>query len=156
MRRIWGLAASVLLLTGCTVSIPSDPNGTLDRVVDGNLNVGVPPNGEWTVETSGAESGSEAELVEGFAETINADIEWTEGSEEELGRALERENLDLVVGGLTEDTPWLARVGVTGPYEEFKDEEGTTHRLVMQVRMGENAFLIELEKFLSRAQAGGR
>jgi ABC-type amino acid transport substrate-binding protein len=156
MRRIWALAASVLLLTGCTVSIPSDPNGTLDQVSGGTLNVGVAPNGDFTIVTRGDVSGSEAVLVEAFAETIDADIEWTVGSEEALVRALEREDLDLVIAGLTDATPWQARAGVTRPYDEFTDEEGTTHKLVMLVPMGENAFLTELETFLTHEAAGGR
>jgi ABC-type amino acid transport substrate-binding protein len=156
MRRIWALAASVLLLTGCTVSIPSDPNGTLDQVAGGTLNVGVAPNGDFTIVTRGDVSGSEAVLVETFAETIDADIEWTVGSEEALVRALEREDLDLVIAGLTDATPWQARAGVTRPYDEFTDEEGTTHKLVMLVPMGENAFLTELETFLTHEAAGGR
>jgi hypothetical protein len=156
MRRIWALAASVLLLTGCTVSIPSDPNGTLDQVAGGTLNVGVAPNGDFTIVTSGDVSGSEAVLVETFAETVDADIEWTVGSEEALVRALEREDLDLVIAGLTDATPWQARAGVTRPYDEFTDEEGTTHKLVMLVPMGENAFLTELETFLTHEAAGGR
>jgi ABC-type amino acid transport substrate-binding protein len=156
MRRLWGLAASVLLLTGCSVSIPSDPDGTLDRVVGGTLNVGVSPNGDFTVVTSGDVSGSEAALVEAFAETIDADIEWTVGSEEALVRALERDDLDLVIGGLTDATPWVAQAGVTRPYDEFTDEDGRTHKLVMLVPMGENAFLTELETFLTHETAGRR
>ena len=82
MRRLWALAASVLVLTGCSVSIPSDPHGTLDQVVGGTLNVGVAPNGDFTSVTSGEVSGSEVLLVEAFADTIDADIKWTVGSEE--------------------------------------------------------------------------
>ncbi|HEX5857802.1 MAG TPA: hypothetical protein VFY91_06825, partial [Microbacterium sp.] len=102
MRRLWALAASALLLTGCTASIPSDPQGTLERVTGGILNVGVAPNGDFTIVTGGAVSGSEAVLVEAFAESIDADIEWTPASEEALVRGLERGDLDLVIGGLTD------------------------------------------------------
>lgn len=156
MRRLWALAASALLLTGCSASIPSDPQGTLERVTGGTLNVGVAPNGDFTKIAGGAVSGSEAVLVEAFAESIDADIEWTPGSEEALVRGLEREDLDLVIGGLTDATPWLARTGVTRPYGEFTDEDGTTHKLVMLVPMGENAFLTEVETFLTHEAAGTR
>lgn len=158
MRRLWALAlaASVLLLSGCNVSIPSDPHGTLDQVVGGTLYVGAAPNGVFTSVASGEVSGSEVELVEAFAETIDADIEWTVGSEEALVRGLEHGDLDLVIAGLTDATPWLARAGVTRPYGEFTDQDGTTHKLVMLVRMGENAFLTELETFLTQAAAEAR
>lgn len=148
LRRLWALTASVLLLTGCGVSIPSDPQGTLDRVSGGTLKVGVAPNGDFSTVVDGQVGGSEAVLVEAFAETIDADVAWTVGSEEALVRALEREDLDLVIAGLTDASPWVARAGMTRPYDEFTDEEGTTHKLVMLVPMGENAFLAELETFL--------
>jgi len=65
-------------------------------------------------------------------------------------------DLDLVIAGLTDATPWLAGAGVTRPYDEFTDEDGTTHKLVMLVPMGENAFLTELETFLTQQAAGTR
>lgn len=141
--------ASALLLTGCGVSIPSDPHGTLADASGGILHVGVSPNGEFTTVVDGRVAGSEVELVEAFAETIDADVAWTIGSEEALVRALERQDLDLVVAGLTESSPWVARAGMTRSYGEFTDEDGKTHKLVMLVPMGENAFLVKLETFLS-------
>jgi len=149
------LTTSMLLLTGCA-GIPADPEGTLDRVSQGTLHVGVSPNGDFTVVAGDAVSGSEAELVESFAESLNAEIEWTVGSEEALVRALERHDLDLVIAGLTDATPWLAQTGVTRSYDEFTDEDGTTHKLVMLVPMGENAFLTRLETFLTHEAAGAR
>jgi ABC-type amino acid transport substrate-binding protein len=148
MRRLWALTVSALLLTGCSVAIPSDPQGTLREVSGGTLRVGVAPNGEFTTVVNGNVAGSEAELVEAFAESIDADIAWTIGSEEALVRALEREDLDLVIAGLTDASPWVARAGMTRPYSEFTDEDGRSYKLVMLVPMGENAFLEQLETFL--------
>lgn len=150
MWRLWALTASALVLTGCGVSIPSDPHGTLADASGGTLRVGVAPNEHFTNVEDGRVSGSEAELVEAFAETIDADVAWTVGSEEALVRALERHDIDLVIAGLTDASPWVARTGMTRPYGEFTDEGGKTHKLVMLVPMGENAFLVELETFLSQ------
>lgn len=147
--------ASMLLLTGCA-SIPSDPQGTLHRVSDGVMHVGVSPNGDFTTVEDGVVGGSEAALVEEFARTVDAEIEWTVGSEEALVRALERHEVDLVIAGLTEATPWVAHAGVTRAYDDFVDEDGRTHKLVMLVPMGENAFLTELETFLTRNADGAR
>jgi len=59
---------------------------------------------------------------------------------------LEEGDLDLVVGGLTDQTPWADRVGVTRGYTDI---EGADDRaIVMFVPLGENAFLSELEGFL--------
>lgn len=145
------LALAAVALTGCSLSIPADPDGTLDAVRGSTLHVGVTPNGEFTVVDGDEVSGSEVELVERFAERLDADIEWTVGSEEALVRALERREVQLVIGGITDATPWSDRAGMTRPYGEAVGDDGTTHKLVMLVPMGENAFLTELETFLSEA-----
>lgn len=147
------VAASVLLLTGCGVSIPADPDGTLDRVTGAELRVGVSPNDGFTVVADGQVTGTDAELVEGFAATIDAEVVWVVGAEEALVRDLEEGDLDLVVGGITDATPWTEQAGVTRPYDEFTDERGATHKLVMLVPMGENAFLTALERYLTEEGA---
>lgn len=150
------LAALVVVgiaLSGCAVSIPSDPEGTLDEVRGGTLQVGASPNGDAVQVDGGAVSGAEVELVERFAAHVDAEIEWTVGSEQALVRALERGELQLVVGGITDATPWVDRAGMTRPYAEVRDASGETHKLVMLVPMGENAFLSELETFLSEEVA---
>lgn len=153
MRTVTALAALLLLpllvLTGC--GVPADPDGALDRVAGGTLRVGVSPHGEFTTVDDGEVSGSEARLVEEFASSIDADVEWTVASEEALVRELEHGGLDLVIGGLTDETPWIDKAGMTRPYTEFTDERGETHKLVMLVPLGENGFLVALERFLHDA-----
>jgi ABC-type amino acid transport substrate-binding protein len=152
MRWIWLTATAVLLLatTGCGLAIPSDPDGTLDSVRGETLRAGISANGELTIVDDGGEhSGSEVEAVEAFASSLDARVDWTVGSEESLVRALERGDLDLVAAGLTDETPWAEHAGMTRPYAEVDGADGTTHKLVMLVPMGENAFLTELETFLA-------
>ncbi len=55
-------------------------------------------------------------LAERFAAGIEAEIEWIEGSEEELFAALEVHKLDLVVGGITSGAPWASVAALTHPY----------------------------------------
>lgn len=43
---------------------------------------------------------------------------------------------------------------MTRPYTEVTDDEGGTLKIVMLTRMGENAFLTELETFLSAHGSG--
>ncbi|WP_243841935.1 transporter substrate-binding domain-containing protein [Salinibacterium sp. ZJ77] len=148
-RMLVLLAALCVALTGCGLQIPADPDGTLDRVSGGTLRVGASPNGEFVRVDDGEVSGSEAELVQAFAESLDARVDWTAGSEEALVRELERGDLDLVIGGLTDATPWTDQAGMSRPYAEVTDVTGTTHRLVMLVPLGENAFLSELETFLT-------
>ncbi len=74
-------------------------------------------------------------------------MKWSESGEEQLFEALKRGDLDMVIGGFTDQTPWTEYGAVTRPYTE-EQQDDTTKKHVMVVRMGENAFQVELEKFL--------
>jgi hypothetical protein len=145
-RRI-GLASLMVAcstLVGC--DLPRDPEGTLDRVRNGVLRVGVTPHGEWVESDAGRPpTGIEPALVEDFARQHGATIQWFRGSETEVLTALEEYELDLVVGGLTEDTLWSDRIALSQPYFETENA-----RHVIAVAPGENAFLLELDRFLKR------
>ena len=138
-----------VLLAGCGVSIPTDPEGTLERVSGGTLRVGVSPNPPWTEVAQGAEpTGTEVRLVEEFATPLPAEISWTVGGEETLIKMLEIGELDLVIGGLTSETPWAEHAAITKPYAEATGPDGKRIKLVMAAPPGENAYLLTLEKFL--------
>lgn len=147
----------VLTLGACSVTIPSDPDGTLDRVTDGTLRVGVSPNPPWTDLPGGPDAdpeGTEVRLVEDFAASIGAEVQWLPGGEEDLVGRLERGEVDLVVGGLTARSPWSEKVVLTYRYTETTGPEGDKELHVMAAPMGENAFLVELESFLLEADVG--
>lgn len=143
------MLAAMLTLTGCGLQIPADPDGTLARVTGGDLRAGVSPV-DGLIDVGGQEPlGDEADAIRAFAASLDAEVQWTVGSEEALVRGLEDGELDLVAGGLTDQTPWLDKAGVTRAYREVTDDRGRTHKLVMLVPLGENAFLSELETFLT-------
>jgi polar amino acid transport system substrate-binding protein len=102
-----------LILTAC--GIPRDPGGTLDRVSGGTMRVGLTEAPPW-VELGEAPDGIEVRLVESLAAELGAEIEWVQGSEEELFTALEVHELDLVIGGITATTPWSSVAAPTHPY----------------------------------------
>ena len=104
------------VLTGC--GMPHDPNNTLDLVSGGIVRVGLIHNEPWVVRTGGGEpEGAEVTLVREFAEEINAHPHWVWGSESELMEALKRFELDLVIGGLTESSPWPKKgLAFTNPF----------------------------------------
>ncbi|HSU36881.1 MAG TPA: transporter substrate-binding domain-containing protein [Propionibacteriaceae bacterium] len=134
---------------GCSGTVPRDPERTLERVTGATLRVGVSHHPPWTVTGPAPEpTGSEIELVKGFAQTLDAEVEWVVGGEEMLIAALEHGELHLVIGGLTAETPWVEQVAVTKPYAEMRDPRGERQELVMAAPPGENAYLLELEKFL--------
>jgi polar amino acid transport system substrate-binding protein len=111
------LIAAVLLAVGVAgCGIPRDPESTLDRVRGGTLRAGITANEPWTTLEGGRPGGVEVELVEQFANELGARVEWVDGSDAELIGALEVRELDLVVGGLTADTPWQSKAAITRSY----------------------------------------
>jgi polar amino acid transport system substrate-binding protein len=108
------VAVAAVLVAGC--GIPRDPEGTLDRVRGGTLRAGITASEPWTTLDGSRPGGVEVELVERFAAELGARVEWVPGSEADLFRALELRELDLVVGGLTADTPWQAGAAITRSY----------------------------------------
>lgn len=144
--------AAVALLAGCGLSIPTDPDGTLDSVSGGVLRVGTSPDGELVEVSQGDPTGTIVDLVDRFADSIDADTEWTVASEETLVTELEAGDLDLIAGGITPDTPWIDRAGVTRGYRGIEGADG--RELVMLVPLGENAFLSTLDTFLDEEVGG--
>lgn len=115
--RLIVIVASGLLTVACG-SLPRDPEGTLQRVQGGHLRVGLVEHPPWVVRTEGEPAGAEVELVRRFAAELNATPEWHWGGEQRHMEALERFELDLVVGGVTKSTPWSKYLGLTSPYFE--------------------------------------
>lgn len=147
-RTVAALATLSLFaaLSGCGLSLPLDPDGTLDAVRGGELRIGTSPDGDLVQVTGEQPSGPIVDLVDRFAESLDAEPEWTVASEETLVRMLEEGDLDLIAGGITPDTPWIDDAGVTRGYRGIDGADG--RELAMLVPLGENAFLSALERFL--------
>lgn len=139
-------AVVLMLLSSC--DLPRDPEETLQRVRGGTMRVGLTANPPWTTYEGEQPGGIEATLVRQFAETLNANVEWTNGSEAQLMERLHQGHLDLVIGGLDDKSPWTTHAGFTRPYITFADK-----RHVMAVPHGENRWLLELDKFLQGGRA---
>ncbi|WP_241249140.1 transporter substrate-binding domain-containing protein [Agrococcus sp. KRD186] len=157
MRRLGSGALAVAVtaaLAGCGMTIPSDVEGTLDAVTGGVLEVGVTPNPPYVDTSDEQPTGSEVDLVTSFADSVGATLEWTEGSEQTLVGLLEAGEIDLVIGGLTDDTPWSERAALTRAYAQAEQADGSSKGLVMLAPMGENAFLSALERHLDAETAG--
>lgn len=153
------LACLTLGAVGC--DIPRDPEGTLDRVRNGTLRVGLSDAPPWTSARDTAAGGVEPELLRAFARSLGAEIEWRWGSVDDHMEALARYELDVVAAGLTRDTPWKTHVALTNSYHtdtirlvapgrEGVGREIVRHR-VLAVPPGENGFLMALEDLLLRA-----
>lgn len=110
-------------VAGC--EYPRDPEGTLNRVEGGALRVGVIDDEPWVKLSEGREpAGVEPALVRQFADELDAEIEWVQGSESELVEAMRGYQLDLLVGGLTRGSPWQKEVALTRPYVDTEIQLG--------------------------------
>lgn len=150
--RTWLVLAVIVtvLLSGCTEpNFPRDPGGTLLRASDGELRVGVSENPPHTeVADDGSVSGEEVDIIEAYAESIGAEVVWSDGAESVLMEQLKLGELDILVGGLSSDSPWTTHAAFTRPYAEVTGPDGKPRKLVIAVVMGENALQSNLERFL--------
>jgi polar amino acid transport system substrate-binding protein len=112
-------AAVVLVLSVVTAAcgLPRDPEGTLERVRGGTMRVGVFERRPWTtLPANGGAGGLEGALVAELARELGARIEWVRATESQLLEALKMRELDIVIGGLTNDSPWAQHVAFTKPF----------------------------------------
>ena len=139
------LAVAILaVFAGAGCGIPKDAEDSLERIKrTGVLRAGITPRPPFTSDAGGPE----ADAVTAFANAVGARVEWRRGSESELFEALEHFELDIVVGGFTDDNPWAPKLGMTRPYLEAGGK-----RHVVALAPGENRLLLEFERTL-RAQA---
>ena len=110
-------AGVVLLVAAGACDLPRDANGTLARVRQGTMRVGVVEHRPWTtLFPGGGAGGIEGALVAELARELGAKIEWVRGSESQLLEALRMRELDIVIGGLTDASPWAQHVAFTKPF----------------------------------------
>ena len=145
------LAAAALVLASC--GLPRDPNSTAGHIENGVLRVGVSENPPWVRFTAGEPQGIEPDLVRELAAEQHAKVQWVRNGETPLLNALEKYQLDLVVGGITAKSPWSGKLALTRPYAEAgKDKH------VWLAPPGENRWLLRLDRFLvaHKAEAAAR
>jgi polar amino acid transport system substrate-binding protein len=143
------LTSTLLLAVAC--GLPRDPEGTLDRLRGGTLRVGFVVDTPWVTEAGHGAGGIEGAIAAELARGLGARIAWTHASETPLLIALHDGDLDLVIAGLTRDSPWAAKASFTRPY--YVDTttvhgERTEVPHVVAVRPGENAWQAHVERVL--------
>ena len=118
------LFASFIFALSCD-DLPRDQSGTFDGIKrSGRMRVGLIENPPWVIRTGGEPAGAEVDMIRQFASETGATPEWHWGGEEKSLGALEKYELDLVIGGLSDQTPWYKRVGLTKQYFEEKIDIG--------------------------------
>lgn len=154
-RRLGAAGGALLLavgLAGCGGGYPADIDGTLERVRGHELVVGVAEDlPHLEVADDGGISGEEAEILAGYAEHLGAELVVTQGSETDIVAMLDRGEIDIAAGGFPDDTAWSSDAAVTRPYGKGVDGEGKEEKLVFLLKLGENAFLGDFERYLRDA-----
>src|SRR5215207_4888756 len=131
--RLFLLALLTIMATGC--EFPQDPRGTLERVQDGTMRVGIVDNDPWAQMEKERASGVEVELPKDFAEDLGAKISFIPGTTPELLEAARQAEIDVLIGGFTSTSPGVSEgkeAGVTGSY--------LTTRFVVGVPSGRPTF----------------
>lgn len=101
------LLTTLLILCSACGPIPTDPNDTLDRIrARGELRLG---------HTDGVALEPARDLLNRLAERTNARLSVQSGPGEPLLWALERGELDLVVGQFAAASPWSRSVWLSPP-----------------------------------------
>ena len=147
--RFRSLLLSTLTLAAC--GLPRDPEGTLERVRGGTLRVGFVVDTPWVTEAGQGAGGIEGAIATELARGLGARIAWTHGSETPLLTALHDGDLDLVIAGLTKESPWAAKASFTRPYyvdTTMVHGKPTEVPHVVAVRPGENAWQVHIERML--------
>lgn len=141
----------LVALAGCE-PWPRDPNETTRMITDsGVLRVAIIHNPPWTDVSSRPPSGREVELARNFARHLKATPEWHYLDLHESVKALEHGDVDLLIGGLVNASPYAKHAAFTRPYEIAGGRyQGERRRHVLAVRRGENRFLLKLEAFLKQ------
>jgi polar amino acid transport system substrate-binding protein len=80
------------------------------------MRIGVAESPPWVRTWTGEPSGVEPNLLRGFAQTLSARVEWIRGGETELFAALQAREVDVVLSGITTDSPWTEKLAATMPY----------------------------------------
>jgi polar amino acid transport system substrate-binding protein len=105
------------MLGACEGTFPRDPEGTSARVQRSRVvRVGATEHPPWIVRHGQDVRGPEAELIRRFAHALDVRVDFRFGQQEALLTALANFELDLVVGGLSEDTHFAEKVGLSRPW----------------------------------------
>jgi polar amino acid transport system substrate-binding protein len=118
--RLFTILLGIALACASCSDLPRDPKNTLRRIEnEKKMRVGLVENPPWVIRSANGEpAGAEVELIKNLAAQMDAQAEWHWGNEQQQFEALERFELDLVVGGFHDKTPWSKQIGLTSPYFE--------------------------------------
>jgi polar amino acid transport system substrate-binding protein len=106
-------------LVSASCDFPQDPRGTLDKVHNGTMRVGIVNHDPWTQIEEGRASGVEVKLLRDFAGELETEVVFVQGTVPELLEAARQGEVDVVAGGFTDTSPGVSEgkeAGITSPY----------------------------------------
>jgi polar amino acid transport system substrate-binding protein len=118
-RRFLFFVFALIALVSASCDFPHDPRGTLDKVQNGTMRVGIVNHDPWTRTEEGRASGVEVELLRDFAGELGTEVVFVQGTVPELLEAARQGEVDVVAGGFTDTSPGLSEgkeAGITSPY----------------------------------------
>ena len=149
------LIAALAMLAGGCEEIPDDPRDTTLDIRQGlPLKAGAVHNPPWVSVRDGRVAGIEARLIEGFAASLGARVEWTPLDLDDGFERIEKGEIHVLIAGLLHTTPYIRPAALTRPYLVLPTSEKTLlgrqkmDRHVMAVYRGENRLLALLERHL--------
>lgn len=152
--RLLALLCLLLALAACA-PWPRDAEHTTETVRGGELRVGVIHDPPFVSLRPGAPpSGREVRMAQALAHSLDARVVWVEGGADELFEDVEQFRLDLVIGGISPQSPWGEHVALTLPYR-VRGAHGRLVQRVAAVPPGENRWQMRVERF-QRSPLGQR
>ena len=122
--KIAAVLIGALAAGGCS-DFPKDNAETLKQLQAGReMKVGVAHNPPWTVAAEGRIEGVEPALVTQWAQSLGTKARFITAPADDLVEALYKRELDVLVMGLTDETPHSGKLALSQPYLEVKTHIG--------------------------------
>lgn len=135
----------LILLTACR-NFPKDSSGTLKKVQSGSLRAGI----SYSINNH-----KDTAFIHLLAKSLNAKVLWTYGDHYHLARLLKSGEIDIAIGGFTDDSPFKEEAALTKPYHTDTmqlGDEVMEVKYVTVIPKGENAFLMFIEDLIHHEQ----
>ncbi|MBB4004660.1 ABC transporter substrate-binding protein [Aurantimonas endophytica] len=152
IRVARSLLALGILASFAACDLPRDPEGTTERVRGGNLVVGVIEGSPYAALPDQAAQGEEATLALAVARALDPKPVWIRGTGESIFAALESGDVDLAIGGIAASTPWSSHAALSTSIGTM-ELAGDTEDRVFALPLGENRWLLEVNRVVRKAQS---
>lgn len=142
------LTASLLILLTVAWRYPDDPNQTLQHILQQRV---IKLGACEAIENHGTDKEillEEEKLLAELAKSLDATIQKSIDTQDNLYRGLEEGVFDIVSCSIQDSTPWKDKVALTTSYAQRQHIRGNTIHYVFALPAGENAWLQTVNQFI--------